>query len=135
MALSFLNKYRDIGLLILRIGFGCMYIQYGAPKMFGGPKAWEGLGMAMGSMGITVAPVFWGFMASFSMFFGGICLIVGLLARPFSILLFITMAVAVSMHLHKGDGLPIASHAIDNTIVFLSLFFMGPGKYSLDEKL
>jgi putative oxidoreductase len=38
------------------------------------------------------------------------------------------------MHLSKGDGLSVASHAIENGIVFFSLIFIGPGRLSLDEK-
>lgn len=38
MILTSLNKHRHIGLLILRIGIGCMFLFHGAPKMFGGPE-------------------------------------------------------------------------------------------------
>ena len=133
MILTFLSRYRNIGILILRIGIGCMFLFHGAPKMFGGPEKWEGLGMAMSSVGIRFMPAFWGFMASFAEFFGGICLILGLFFRPACILLTITMAIAASMHLGKGDGLRGASHAIEDGIVFLSLILIGPGTYSLDE--
>jgi putative oxidoreductase len=135
MVLTFLNRYRDIGLLILRIGIGCMFIFHGAPKMFGGPEKWEKVGMAMASVGIEFMPVFWGFMAAFAEFIGGICVILGLFFRPACILLTIAMAVAVSMHLRRGDGLQVASHAIEDGIVFLSLILIGPGKYSIDEML
>jgi putative oxidoreductase len=45
------------------------------------------------------------------------------------------MIVATSMHLSSGQGLGVASHAIEDGIVFLSLILIGPGKYSLDEKI
>jgi len=134
VVLKLLNKYKDIGLLILRVGIGSMFLFHGAPKMFGGPEKWEMLGKAMSSVGIQFVPVFWGFMASVSEFFGGICIILGFFFRPACILLTITMAVAASMHLNRGNGLGGASHAIESGIVFLSLVFVGPGKYSLDEK-
>jgi len=130
-----LNKYRDIGLLILRLGIGGMFIFHGAPKIIGGPDKWEKIGTTMGIFGIKFLPVFWGFMSSFAEFFGGVCLILGLFFRPICILLTINMAVATSMHLHRGDGLGGASHAIEDGIIFLSLILIGPGKYSLDEKL
>lgn len=135
MILTFLDKYKDIGLLILRIGIGGMFLFHGAPKIVGGPERWEQLGMAMGNFGIHFLPVFWGFMASFAEFFGGIMLILGLFFRPACMLLTINMTVAASMHLSRGDGLGGASHAIEDGIVFLSLIFIGPGKYSLDERL
>ena len=135
MILTFLNKYRDIGLLILRIGIGCMFLFHGAPKMFGGPERWEKLGLAMATFGIQFVPVFWGFMSASAEFFGGILIILGLFFRPACMLLTINMTVAASMHLNRGDGLGGASHAIEDGIVFLSLILIGPGKYSVDETL
>lgn len=134
MVLSFLGKYRDFGLLVLRLGIGVMYLFHGGPKLLGGPEKWEKVGSAMSFVGIKAIPEFWGFMAGFSEFFGGICLILGIFFRPACILLTITMAVAASMHLGKGEGLSAASHAIENGIVFVSMLFIGPGKYSIDRK-
>lgn len=42
------------------------------------------------------------------------------------------MAVAAAMHLGKGDGLGVASHAIEDGIAFLALVLAGGGRYSLD---
>jgi putative oxidoreductase len=135
MILTALNKYKDFGLLILRIGIGGMFIFHGAPKMFGGPERWERIGASMASVGIKFVPVFWGFMASLSEFIGGICIILGLFFRPMCILLTITMTIAAFGPLSRGQGLRRAAHAIEDGIVFLSLIFIGPGKYSLDEWL
>ncbi len=135
MVLTFLNKHRHIGLLILRIGLGLMFVFHGAPKLFGGAEKWGQIGMAMASLGIGFMPAFWGFMAAISEFFGGICLILGIVFRPACILLTITMLVAAMSHLGRGEGLSGASHAIEAGIVFLSLILIGAGKYSLDEKL
>lgn len=135
MILMSLDKYRDQGLLLLRIGMGIMFVFHGTPKLLGGVEQWEKIGMAAGSVGINFMPVFWGFMATFAEFFGGICLILGLFFRPACILLTITMIIAASMHLDRGHGFGRASHAIEAGIVFLSLIFIGPGKYNLDEKL
>lgn len=134
MILRSLTKYRDMGLLILRVGIGIMFLYHGIPKLSGGPEKWEKLGMAMNYVGIKFIPVFWGFMAAFSESFGGICIILGLFFRPACMLLTITMAVAAIMHIRKGDGLNVASHAIEGGIVFLSLILIGPGKYSIDKK-
>ena len=91
--------------------------------------------MAMSTFGIKFVPVFWGFMSAFAEFFGGILIILGLFFRPACMLLTINMIVATSMHLNSGQGLGVASHAIEDGIVFLSLILIGPGKYSLDEKI
>ena len=135
MILTFLDKHRDIGLLILRIGFGLMFLYHGLPKLFGGPEKWEGLGGAMATFGITFIPAFWGFMAAISEALGGLCLILGLFFRPACILLTITMVVAAASHLGRGEGVRGAAHALKAGTVFLSFILIGPGKYSLDEKL
>jgi putative oxidoreductase len=112
-----------------------MFLYHGLPKLFGGPEKWEMLGGAMATFGITFIPAFWGFMAAISESLGGICLILGLFLRPACILLTITMLVAAVSHLSRGEGLGGAAHALKAGIVFLSLILIGPGKYSLDEKL
>ncbi|MCX2472803.1 DoxX family protein [Pedobacter sp. MC2016-05] len=129
-----LGKYRNTGLLILRIGLGVMFIIHGFPKLAGGPSGWAGLGGSMKVVGIDFLPVFWGFMASVAETSGGFLLIVGLFFRPACMLLVFTMAIAALVHFGKGDGLKGASHAIELGIVFFSLVFIGPGKYSVDKK-
>ena len=135
MFLSYLSKYYDIGLLLIRIIVGGMFLYYGAPLLFGGVEKWSQIGQAMGSIGINFWPAFWGFMAGFCEFFGAICLIFGLFFRLMCVFLAFTMFVAVSMHLKKGDGLMAAGHAIEDGALFLGLIFLGAGKYSLDALL
>ena len=123
--------YKNLAILILRLGIGFMFILHGWPKFIGGPEKWINLGeYGMNSIGIYFAPLFWGFMAAFAEFFGGVHLILGLFTRFFSLLLFITMFIAIMTHI--SDGIMEASHAIESSIIFLSLFLMGAGKYSLD---
>ena len=135
MFLAFLNKYRDIGILILRLGIGGMFIMHGWPKISGGPDTWERVGGATASLGIHFAPTVFGFLAAVSEFVGGILLILGLFMRPACIFLLITMIVASAMLLTSGDGLLKASQAIEDGMVFLSLILIGPGALSLDETL
>lgn len=132
--LDSLGKYRNTGLLLLRIGIGVMFIIHGFPKLAGGPKGWEGLGGSMKVIGVDFLPVFWGFMAATAETFGGFLLIVGLFYRPACMLLVFTMIIAAMVHFGKCDGLGGASHAIEMGIVFFSLIFIGPGKYSVDKK-
>jgi putative oxidoreductase len=125
------QKMQDIGLLVLRVGIGAMFMFHGIPKILSGPVAWEGIGKAMGVFGITVAPMFWGFMAALSEAVGGLLILLGVLVRPACLFLVITMAVAAGMHLSQGDGLMGASHAIEDGIVFLSLLLIGPGNCTI----
>jgi putative oxidoreductase len=134
MLLTFLSKYREGGLLFLRIGLGVMFVIHGAPKIMGGPAHWATLGKSIGYMGIHGYPAFWGFMAAFSECFGGIFVILGLFFRPACILLALTMIVASTMLAkQKKDFQKETSRPIELAIVFASLVVIGPGKYSIDK--
>ncbi|MGK7369264.1 MAG: DoxX family protein [Candidatus Halalkalibacterium sp. M3_1C_030] len=129
------GTYRNIGLLILRVGLGIMMMLHGYPKLFGGPEMWGELGTATQSIGLDFAPIFFGFMASVTEFFGGLFLILGLFFRPSLVLLFVVMIVAAASHISAGDGFTDTSHSIELAIVFVSMLIIGPGEYSLDRKL
>lgn len=126
---ALLNK--DVGLFIIRIGLGIMFMLHGFPKISGGVDTWEKIGMAMGNIGIHFMPAFWGFMAALAEFGGGICLILGILFRPATAMMVFTMFIAAMMHYQNGDGFGGYSHAVENGIVLLGLFFTGSGKYAI----
>ncbi len=124
------SKYQDFGLLVLRVGLGLMFIIFhGGPKMIEGPDRWEKLGL---NAGLDFLPHFWGFMAAFAESVGAFFLLIGLFTRYALILLIITMVMAATFHLGRGDGWGGSSRPIELGIVFLSLFFIGAGRYSLD---
>ena len=87
----------------------------------------------MSNLGITFLPGFWGFMAGFSEFFGAILIILGLFFRPATFLLAFTMLVAMISHFVRLDPWSKVSVPMDLLILFMALFLIGPGKYSLDE--
>lgn len=132
-----LGNSKDAGLLILRLGVGLsMMIFHGLGKIKGGPEVWEKIGGNMGNLGIDFFPVFWGFMAAFSEFFGSFFLIVGFFFKPATVLLAFTMLVASIVHLSlpagaENAGWKGASHAIELLTVYVALFFIGPGKYRI----
>lgn len=125
------SRYRDFGLLVLRVGIGIMFILHGWPKLAGGAVKWEALGGAMSHLGITFYPIAWGLAAALAETLGGLCLALGVFHRIACLLLAITMLVATVMHLGQGDSLMRASHAIESGILFASLILIGPGKYTL----
>jgi putative oxidoreductase len=79
---SKLGKYKDFGLLVIRVGLGIMFIYHGYPKLLGGVHTWAMLGSSTKYVGITFAPAVWGFLSSLVETLGGIFLIVGLAFRP-----------------------------------------------------
>ena len=128
------NELIDVGLLILRIGIGIVFIFHGLPKLMGGVETWTQIGSTMSIVGINFAPVFWGFMAATTEVVGGIFIILGLLHRPVALMLTFTMIIALLVHLTSGDSFGIYSNALKGLIVFVALAITGPGKYSLDYK-
>ncbi|MBS1781957.1 MAG: DoxX family protein [Bacteroidetes bacterium] len=131
--LSSASKFSNFGLLVLRIGLGAMMIIHGFPKLIGGPEKWAAVGSAMTHMGISGYFALFGFLAAISEAIGGALIILGLAFRPACLMLIGTMVVAATMHIKSGDGIGTASHAIELAFVFFGLFFVGPGRLSIDK--
>ena len=129
------NALVDWGLLVLRIGIGIIFMFHGFPKLMGGVETWSQLGSTMSLVGISFAPVFWGFIAAAAEAIGGVFIILGLLQRPVALMLVGTMIVAVLMHVTAGDPFGIYSNALKALVVFIALTLTGPGKYSIDYML
>lgn len=127
---------KDFGLLLIRVGIAAsLFIFHGYDKMTGGPERWTSSGGAMENLGIVVYPVVWGFMAAFAETVGAILIVLGPLFRFATLMLAFNMFVAVMMHLNLPEENPSsgwsgASHAIELMVVFLGLFFTGPGRFA-----
>jgi putative oxidoreductase len=112
-----------------------MFMLHGFPKLAGGPESWEQVGMAMQSFGIDQIPVFFGFLAGITEFFGGLFLLAGIFFRPvLSFLLFVMMVAAAKTIADGGDFVAL-SHPLEIAIIFMGLLFCGPGKYSLQHRI
>ena len=62
--LKIFGKYRDYASLPIRILLGLtLLFAHGLPKLTS-PDRWQGEGENMAHLGITFAPVFWGFIVS-----------------------------------------------------------------------
>ena len=126
----------NIGLLIIRLGLGTMFIlAHGLPKLLGGPERWKAVGKVMSTLGIHFAPTLWGFAAAMAEFGGGILLILGLFTRFASAAMAFTMLVATLQYLPGGATLLKVSHPIEVGVTLLGLVFLGAGAYSLDRRL
>lgn len=126
---------RDYGLLLFRLGVGCMFMWHGFPKISGGEEKWLELGKSMGTLGIHFAPAFWGFMPGLIEFVGGLFFALGLFYRPAAFLLFSNMSIAFISQMLEGKGLMKAAQSFEDGFSFLGAVFVGPGKYSLDYYL
>lgn len=138
------RTYHDIGLLLLRLGIGLQLAFHGWPKITAGPEKWEKIGSNMALVGLDFGHVFWGFMASFGEFGGGLLMILGLFSRPAAFLAGFTMFIAAMHHWHEvymDENMSLlhkwmsGSNAFELMIVCAAWYFLGSGKYSLDKKL
>lgn len=131
----FVDRFRDIGITVVRVGLGLMIMSHGWPKVAGGEARWKAIGGAMATVGIDAYPVFWGAVASFAEFFGGFLVVIGFATRPASALIAFTLAVAALNHMRDGADIVGASHPIETALGFLALLFVGPGAISIDSRL
>ena len=119
----------DFGVLILRVGISCLMLTHGYAKLsgyLGGDHAFAdpiGIGEELSYI-LTI-------LAEFGC---SILLILGLFTRAALIPLIFTMLVVVFI-VHGPDSFDKKEHGVSFLITYLSLFFTGPGKYSIDSKL
>ncbi|MBC3764855.1 DoxX family protein [Neptunicella marina] len=132
-----LSTDAGIAPLALRIPTGITFIAHGAQKLFAafGGYGLEGTGQWMSSIGLEPGYLM-ALMAGSAEFFGGILLLIGLLTRPTSFVLAITMLVAI-FSVHFQNGLFMANNGYEFALALLavtvSLMFSGAGKAALDN--
>jgi putative oxidoreductase len=129
--LTGLTRYRDGGLFALRIGIGVAFLIHGLLKLTKGPNAWHYLAIATG---IQIIPVVFGFVAAACEVVGGVLLVLGMAFRLACIILLLTMCAALNFHIRRHDLFENYSHALESAVIFLSLIFIGPGRYSVDRR-
>ncbi|ERI50025.1 DoxX family protein [Pseudomonas sp. EGD-AK9] len=127
------------GITILRIVAGITFAAHGAQKLFGwfGGYGLAGVAQWMESIGLTPGYLM-ALGAGSAEFFGGLALIVGLLARPAAAVLAVTMLVAiVTVHLQHGFFMSNNGYEFALALMAMSLAVLveGAGKLSLDGQL
>jgi putative oxidoreductase len=139
MLMKSLGKYSDYAPLAIRLLLGTTLVfSHGLPKLME-PDRWENSGRAMAYLGITFAPVFWGFMVGFTEALAGLLFWIGLAVRPASALMIFVMFVATLRSVVNAGGLSGlaggSAHPVDFAGGCLALMILGAGALSLDRKL
>ena len=128
---SWLDRFQSFGALVLRLVLGIIMVRHGYDKIIPSGALYNFAHMVTRMH----LPIWLGYVAAFTEFFGGMLLILGLLTRVAALMTAIDMAVAVAkVHLHGGImgpnsfALPLALFAIA-----LMLVFTGCGALGLDD--
>lgn len=127
------------GLTVVRILVGIIFVAHGGQKLFGlfGGYGLAGTAQYMESLGLTPGYVM-ASLAGGAEFFGGLALIIGLLARPAAVaLIFMTLVAIFSVHIH--NGLFMANNGFEFALALLgaliAILIEGPGRLSLDRAI
>lgn len=127
-----------IGLALLRVVTGVIFVAHGAPKLFGGGVG--GLGEMLAGMGVPLSTaVAWG--VSLLEFFGGVALIAGLLVVPAAGLLAIHMLMGIIL-VHAPNGFYVVgpgTGGVEFSLLLVAalttLLLAGPGVMAADTGL
>ncbi|MDX1784318.1 MAG: DoxX family protein [Aequorivita vladivostokensis] len=118
----------NLGLLLLRVGFGGMMLTHGIPKLLKMLSGDFSFGDPIG-VGETATLI----LAVLCEVFFPILVIIGFKTRLSAIPVIITMAVAAFV-VHAADPFGIKEKAILYLIGFIAIALLGAGKYSVDKK-
>lgn len=126
----------ELGLAILRIVIGVIFIAHGYPKIAGGVA---GTGEFLGQLGVPLSG-FFAWVVTLLEFFGGIALVIGFLVTPVSLLLSFHMLVGIIL-VHAPEGFYVIGSGQGGLefnllliAALLSLVLAGPGVAALDER-
>lgn len=131
--MRFLNSLRPVGLLVLRIAMGVIFIAHGYPKLahLRGGAQMQSFFVEHGLPGYFV------YVAGVIETFGGGLLLLGLFTRAAALLLAIEMCVAI-WKVHSGHGY-LAVHDYEFPLTLATACFalatVGAGMISVDQML
>jgi putative oxidoreductase len=129
--LSWLNRFQSLGALVMRLVLGVIMVAHGYTKVIPSGSLYTFSHMVTR----LHLPVWMGYLAAFTEFFGGMLLIVGLLTRVAALMTAIEMGVAIiKVHLHGGLMGPNAfAFPLALFSIALMLVFTGCGWLGLDD--
>ena len=117
----------NIGKLLLRLSSGGFMLTHGYPKLMSWSAKSATFPDPVGSA-TSLA------LAIFAEFFCALAVMTGAFTRPAVVPLVVTMAVA-GFVVHGADPWGRKEKAILDLAMYLAVFFLGPGEYSVDAKL
>lgn len=145
--ISFPTGVRGSTLLALRVGVGILFVFHGYPKLIH-LKTWSNA---------LKMPIFLCFLSASSMFFGGLCLIVGFLTPLASVAILVSMVFALVLEIIQGlpfvapdpylipegeyEGAngkgepPSQEKAFIFILMLIAIAVFGPGGFSVDAWL
>lgn len=136
---SLVSTQAGYGLSLLRIIAGLTFAAHGAQKLFGWFGGYGLAGVAQWMESIGLAPGYLlALLAGSAEFFGGLALIIGLLARPAAAVLALTMLVAI-FSVHLANGFFMSNNGYEYALALLAIslavLLEGAGKLSLDKRI
>ena len=127
--MRYLDRLQPLALLVMRLALGAVMFDHGYHKVFGGLHHHA---QFVASLGL---PAWSSYLSSFTEFFGGLLLLLGLFTRVAALAICINLSVAIlKVHLHNGligNGgyeLPLALAALA-----FALIFFGGGPIAFDH--
>ncbi len=131
---DFLDRFHDLGLLVLRAGVGSVFLLiHGFPKLTD-PDSWSRTGRAVSYLGVGFGHQVFGLLAILAMTAGAVCLILGVLHRPAALALTLTMLVAAIWKFFPFGGWDAAAYPVTMSVVCFALLLLGPGKIALGKR-
>jgi putative oxidoreductase len=124
--------YKDVGLLLLRLILGAVFIYHG----------WAKVSNVEGTLGfftqIGLGSTALVYLAAYGELLGGILMLLGLWTRFVAPVLVIIMAVAIqTVHISKGFNIMSGGYEYALTLLVISaaVGMLGAGKYSVDSQM